>query len=153
MEFDGTKKEIIARGTDWCTDISRVGCVLLKCLGIPCRIAVLANVKGAYNVHTVCESYVNGTYTMCNFTYGISALDSCTTSVWELIKNPNKVNKLSQYMKDELDLEDIKGLFTEATLYDYVITDENNYMITKPNEYYLKTMSLSHNGTWLLGEK
>jgi hypothetical protein len=153
MDFGGTEKEIIARGTDWCTDISRVGCVILKCLGIPCRIAVLANVNVAYNGHTVCEAYVNGTYTMCDFTYGISGLDNNDTSVWELINNPNKVIKIYQHSKDELDLDYIKGLFTKAALYEYNIEETHNYTISKPNEYYLKMMSLCHNETWLLGEK
>jgi hypothetical protein len=41
MIFGGTEMEIINRGSDWCTDISRVGASLLQCLGIPSRIVIL----------------------------------------------------------------------------------------------------------------
>lgn len=43
MLFGGTEKEILDRGTDWCTDMARVGAVFLKCLGIPSRIVHLAD--------------------------------------------------------------------------------------------------------------
>jgi len=41
MVFGGTELEIIKRGSDWCSDLSRVGAALLQCLGMPSRIAIL----------------------------------------------------------------------------------------------------------------
>ncbi|PKK87640.1 MAG: hypothetical protein CVV62_02785, partial [Tenericutes bacterium HGW-Tenericutes-7] len=69
MIFGGKEKEIIKRGTDWCTDISRVGAALLQCLKIPSRIVVLVNNNVAYNGHQVVEAYVDGKYMMCDFLY------------------------------------------------------------------------------------
>ena len=53
MLFGGTEKQILDRGTDWCSDMARVGAVLLQCLGIPCRMLYLANPGKAYNGHVV----------------------------------------------------------------------------------------------------
>lgn len=44
MIFGGKEKDIINRGTDWCADMARVGCVLLQCNNIPARIVHLANI-------------------------------------------------------------------------------------------------------------
>ena len=51
MIFGGTELEIIKRGSDWCTDISRVGAALLQCLGMPSRIVILVNQFKSYHGH------------------------------------------------------------------------------------------------------
>ena len=45
--FGGTEQEILARGTDWCTDMARVAVVLLGCIGIPAREMCIRDRGGA----------------------------------------------------------------------------------------------------------
>ncbi|MEG2868919.1 MAG: hypothetical protein RR894_14360, partial [Terrisporobacter sp.] len=51
MTFGGKEKDIIKRGTDWCSDMARLGCVLLQCNNIPARIVHIVNTKKAYHGH------------------------------------------------------------------------------------------------------
>jgi len=153
MLFGGTEKEIIERGTDWCTDISRVGCALIQCLNIPCRIAMLVNSQKAYNGHTICEAVVEGKFLMCDFTYGVYGLLDKPYSVRSLIDNHKSVRKIYSVENNlEQDLVYIVGLYDKAAFCDYDITKTHNYSVSKPNEYYLKMMKLNHDGTWKLGE-
>jgi len=62
MIFGGTEEEIIERGTDWCTDIARVACILFQVAGFPSRILNTANTKLAYCGHCVTEVYYDGTW-------------------------------------------------------------------------------------------
>ena len=85
MIFGGTEKEILLRGTDWCTDISRVGAALLQCLNIPSRIVIIVNKDVAYNGHQVVEAYVDGKYMMCDFLYGVVGKINTNYSVYDLL--------------------------------------------------------------------
>lgn len=153
MIFGGTEKEIIDRGTDWCTDISRVGCALLQCLKIPCRIVTLVNTKQAYNGHTVCEAIVDKQFVMCDFTYGVLGYLDESYSVKSLISNHNVVDKIySEIINSGNNRDYILGLFDKAGYNDYDITKKHNYNKSKPNDYYLNMMQLNHDGTWKLGE-
>ena len=153
MIFGGTEKEIIERGTDWCTDISRVGCALLQCLNIPCRMVTLVNTKMAYNGHTVCEAIVEGKFIMCDFTYGVIGYLDKEYSVKSLLSDCYKTEKIySGTISLNDNLEYIQGLFDKAAFSDYNITENHSYDKSKPNEYYLKMMRLDHDGTWKLEE-
>ena len=153
MIFGGTEKEIIERGTDWCTDISRVGCALFQCLKIPCRMVTLVNTKQAYNGHTVCEAIVDKQFIMCDFTYGVLGYLDESYSAKSLISDHNAVEKIYlDVISSENNREYILGLYDKAGYNDYDITKEHNYNKSKPNEYYLSMMKLNHDGTWKLGE-
>ncbi len=153
MMFGGTEKEIIKRGTDWCTDISRVGAALLQCLKIPSRIVVLVNKDVAYNGHQVVEAYVDGKYMMCDFLYGVVGKISAVYSVYDLLKSREIVKTIYQsHVKDDSQLDYISGLYNLAAISAYDITKEHNYKISKPNEYYQKMMKLKLNGQWQMGE-
>ena len=153
MIFGGTEKEIMDRGTDWCTDISRVGCALLQCLNIPCRMVKLVNTKQAYNSHTVCEAIIDKQFIMCDFTYGVLGYLDESYSVKSLIINHNVVEKVySEIINEGNNREYIIGLFDKAGYNDYDITKEHNYNKSKPNEYYLSIMKLNQDGTWNFGE-
>ena len=41
LRFGGTEEDIISRGSDWCTDVARVACVLCQVVGVPARIVNL----------------------------------------------------------------------------------------------------------------
>ena len=153
MIFGGTEKEIIDRGTDWCTDISRVGCALLQCLNIPCRMVTLVNTKQAYNGHTICKAIVNKQFIMCDFTYGVLGHLDESYSVKSLINNHNVVEEVySEIISLGNNRDYILGLFDKAAYNDYDITKQHNYNKSKPNDYYLNMMKLKHDGTWKLGE-
>lgn len=57
MQVGGTEEEIIARGSDWCTDVARVGCALSQVAGFPARIVYLFNTVRAYSGHAIIEVY------------------------------------------------------------------------------------------------
>ncbi|GEM_PF-172582 len=153
MTFGGTEKEIIERGTDWCTDVSRVGLALLQCLNIPCRIAILVNSNKAYNGHTVCEAFINNNYIMVDFTYGVLGFLSKKYSVRDILKKPQIINKIyHSRLGSNIDLNYIIGLFDMAAIVEYDITKNYNYLISRPNEYYLNMMNFSHDGSWKMGE-
>lgn len=153
MIFGGTELEIIKRGSDWCTDISRVGVALLQCLGIPSRIAILVNQSKAYHGHQVVEAYVNNTFMMCDFLYGVIARLDQNYSVYDLLSKPKLVHKIyNSKINDSKQLDYIASLYNLAAISEYDISKKHNYQTSKPNEYYIKMMNLNHDGTWKLNE-
>jgi len=153
MLFGGTEKEILERGTDWCTDISRVGAALLQCLNIPSRIVIIVNNRVAYNGHQVVEAYVDGKYMVCDFLYGVVGKTNTIYSVYDLINSPKRVKDIYQLtIKDDSQLDYISGLYNLAAISEYDITKNDRYIVSRPNEYYLKMMHLKHNGQWKMEE-
>lgn len=153
MLFGGTEKQIIERGTDWCTDISRVGCVLLQCLNIPCRMVVLVNSKKAYHGHTLCETYVNGDYMMCDFTYGVYGYTNKSLSVREMVQDKKLIEEVyEKAVSKDQNFNYFVGLFDRVGISSYDPADDHDYTISRPNQYYIDMMKLEHNGFWQLGE-
>lgn len=153
MFFGGTEKEIIERGTDWCSDIARVGCALLQCLNIPARIVYLVNKSEAYNGHTVVEAYIDYHFMLCDFTYGVKGYNSVFYSIKELLNNNETVFEIYGFkIKDTEHLNYICKLFNQAAISEYDCSKKHVYAISKPNEYYLKLIKLNQNGCWQLGE-
>jgi len=153
MVFGGTELEIIKRGSDWCTDISRVGSALIQCLGMPSRIAILVNPFKAYHGHQVVEVYLDGTYMMCDFLYGVIARLDQNYSVYDLLSKPKLVHKIySSKINDSKELDYITSLYNLAAISEYNVSKKHNYQTSKPNEYYLKMMNLKQDGTWQMNE-
>lgn len=153
MIFGGTELEIIKRGSDWCTDISRVGAALLQCLGMPSRIAILVNQFKAYHGHQVVEVYLEGAYMMCDFLYGVIARLDQNHSVYDLLSKPKLVHKIySSKINDSNQLDYITSLYNLAAISEYDISQKHDYQTSKPNEYYLKMMNLKQDGTWQMNE-
>jgi len=153
MIFGGTELEIIQRGSDWCTDISRVGAALLQCLGMPSRIVILVNQFKAYHGHQVVEVFVNATYMMCDFLYGVIARLDQNYSVYDLLSKPKLVHKIySSKINDSKQLDYITSLYNLAAISEYDISKKHDYQTSKPNEYYLKMMNLKQDGTWQMNE-
>ena len=153
MYFGGTEKEIIERGTDWCADISRVDAAILQCLSIPSRIVIIVNKEVAYNGHQVVEAYVNGKYMICDFLYSVIGIVGSIYSVYDLLNNQVLTKEIYQTaVKDDSQLNYISGLYKLAAISQYDITESYNYIVSKPNDYYLKMMKLKHNGQWRMGE-
>ena len=88
MLFGGTEKQSLDRGTDWCSDMARVGTALLQCLDIPCRMLYLANPGKAYNGHVVSEAFYEGRYGVVDFIYGYQFYNRTQKSAFEIQRNP-----------------------------------------------------------------
>lgn len=143
MEFGGTEKEIIERGTDWCADMARVGAVLLGCNGIPARIVHLANPKKAYNGHVVTEAFYEGKYGVCDFLYGYCFYEKKPIDTYELMQK-------KQYL--ETYPEDYAALYLTAAISEYDPMENNNYDKSTANEYYLNLINSNHNDKWIMQE-
>ena len=154
MTFGGKEKDIIARGTDWCADMARVGCVLLQCNNIPARIVHIVNKEKAYHGHVICEAFFNGNYGICDFIYGVIGYDTMPISAWEMKLNKDLVTKC--YSRDYEDwsiTNDFEGLFSEVAINEYNIMDTNNkYVESKANEYTKRIILESHNDRWFMNE-
>ena len=72
MVFGGTEEAILARGTDWCTDVARVCCALCQAAGFGARIVITANTRLPYCGHTVVECYYDGRWGVLDPTYGFA---------------------------------------------------------------------------------
>ncbi len=154
MMFGGKEKDIIDRGTDWCADMARVGCILLQCNNIPARIVHLANITKAYNGHVVCEAFLDGGYAMCDFIYGVFGYDDIPLSSWQMKLNRELVTKC--YLRDYTDYSpkyDFEGLFSEIAINEYnIVNEKNNYTESKPNSYYIRLIKENHEDKWFMDE-
>jgi RimJ/RimL family protein N-acetyltransferase len=152
MIFGGSELEIIKRGTDWCSDISRVGCALLQCLGIPSRLVYIADKSKAYHGHMVCEAYINYKYILCDFTYGVYGDLDKKHSVYDLMMHKEEINVIYKPCM-KVGMENyFTGLFSMAAISAYNITEHHQYLTTKPNKYYMKLMKSHQDGTWKMLE-
>ena len=144
MLFGGTEKQILKRGTDWCSDMARAGTVLLQCLGIPCRILCLADTAKAYNGHVVGEAYYEDSWGIADFIYGYLLYDGKPVGAYEIQKNCSLLNSYpSSY----------RGLYSAVGISEYDPKDRNNrYPVSGPNAYYLRLMTSDHQGQWIMGE-
>ncbi len=145
MLFGGTEKQIIERGTNWCADMARVCCVLLKCLNIPCRIVRLVNVDKAYHGHVVCEAYYEGRYGVIDPIFGYQFYDKGPLNAYDLLNYHHLIS---------IGYEGYMDLYKSISINEYNPCDTNNdYSISKANEYYKELMRNSHNDKWIMGEE
>ncbi|MGI6713920.1 MAG: hypothetical protein ACOX3K_02535 [Bacilli bacterium] len=143
MKFGGTEKEILIRGTDWCSDLSRVGVTLLQCLELPARLVYLTDINLAYHGHTVVEVFYEGKYGVLDFLHGYSFYGKDPLNAWDLLKNPTF---LEGYPSDYV------GLYTQVAISEYSPLENHNYAISFPNEYTIRLMETNHQGRWFMGE-
>lgn len=71
MLFGGKEEDILARGTDWCTDVARVCCALCQSSGLGARMVITANTRLPYCGHTVVECFYDGYWGVLDPTFGI----------------------------------------------------------------------------------
>ncbi len=143
MLFGGTEKEILQRGTDWCTDMARVGIVLFMCCGIPARPVFLVNPKKAYHGHMVAEAFYEGKYGVCDLIHGCCFYNPKPLDAFELIHHKGHLGKYP---------EDYVALYSMAAISRYHPMEENSYQVSKPNAYYLRLIGKDHQGRWLMDE-
>ncbi|MCI8351342.1 MAG: hypothetical protein HFJ86_09295 [Oscillospiraceae bacterium] len=145
MRFGGTEREILERGTDWCADISRVGCVVLQCLGVPARIVHLANLERAYNGHVMVEAYYEGKYGLVDFLYGLVFYENGPVSAWDVWEKGLPEAAAARG-------ESYAGLFRAIALNSYDPMGDNNYTVSAPNAYTRRLIEIDHQDRWIMGE-
>lgn len=150
MSFGGTEREILLRGTDWCSDLSRLGAVLLMCLHIPARLLYLADRSRAYHGHVAVEAFYNGGWGVVDFLYGLRfCCQDAPLSAWQLMTAPQR---MAEFLAQQ-DRADYMGLYDAAAISEYdPMNRENDYRISKPNQYYLTLMTRGPGEGWVMGE-
>ena len=144
MLFGGTERQIIERGTDWCADMARVGAVLLQCLEIPCRIVNIVSLKKAYNGHIIGEAYYENHYGVIDFIYGYQFYNGCPLSAYDIMRNPTILETYP---------EDYKDTFEAIAINEYDPMDpQNNYRVSKTNDYTRRVIYEDHRNQWMMGE-
>jgi transglutaminase-like putative cysteine protease len=91
IRVGGTEEEIIARGSDWCSDVARVGCALCQVAGFPARIVDLVDTEKAYSGHVIIEVYRDKTWGAVDLLTGVIYRhpEGNPASTWELMNNPH----------------------------------------------------------------
>ena len=144
MKFGGTEKEILERKPDWCTDLSRLGVVLIACHNIPARIIHLVNPLKAYHGHVVLEAFYENKYGICDCVNGYCFYDIQPIDAYTIMKNKEL---LADYPID------YQNLYTKIAINEYDPLDcRNDYTISAPNQYYLNLIYADHQDKWIMNE-
>jgi hypothetical protein len=154
MRVGGTEEQIIERGSDWCTDVARVGCAMCQVAGLPARMAYLANTGAAYSGHAIIEIFRNGTWGAACPTTGVVYRhpDGQPATTWELMNDAALVESHSgPYAAPEQ--------FRAAAVANYFVWDaaRYDYTVSAPNDYYRSILEHAAQGwpnglRWLHGE-
>lgn len=148
MLFGGSEEEIIQRGSDFCTDIARVGCALCQVTGIPSRMVYLIDTDQAYSGHVLIEVYRDGIWgtvdTSTNVIYRHP--DGKPATTWELMNNPHLIES---HQKSNA-IYTNAGQFRSAAISNYFIREKYDYTISIVNDYYRTILEMSDKG-WLGG--
>ncbi len=151
MRFGGTEEQIIERGTDWCTDIARVACVLCQVAGLPARLIYMANLKQAYSAHAIIEAWRNGQWGAVDPIASIiyQTPDGSPATTWQLMSDPDLIE--SHRSSDHTGYCH-PDQFLAAAVADYPVQNHNQYDYTTStlNNYYRSILEQAQNG-WLNG--
>ncbi len=158
LEIGGTEEEIIARGSDWCADVARVGCSLCQVAGFPARIVYLVDTEKAYSGHVSMEVFRTGVW---------GAVDPLTdvlhrhsggspASTWALV---NDTQLVERHFRGESTPYTTPGQFRAAAISNYFLREQTayDYTVSGINEYYRSILEMSEQGwpgglRWLHGE-
>ena len=149
LVFGGTEERIIARPTDWCTDLARAACVMLHVAGAAARIVCLFDTVRAYSGHQVIEAYVEGSWVCADPVNGFvyQQGDGTPASALDVMRE-RRTSSGKQ-----------NGLFRAVFLVNYNPMQASTYDFTesRANAYYLSILTQSSAGwpgglRWLHGE-
>lgn len=158
--FGGTEEEIVRRGSDWCTDLARVACLLCQVGGLPARIVNLFDTTMAYSGHVIIEAHVQGRWAAFDPTNGVGFRDGAKTpvSTWEIMTRPAEIVAYDCKQGSANRRFDAKQ-FRAAAIVNYLIheTGEYNYAVSGINDYYRAILAMSQKGwpsglRWLFAE-
>ncbi|MBI1927233.1 hypothetical protein HYR99_23700 [Candidatus Poribacteria bacterium] len=158
MRVGGTEEEIIRRGSDWCTDVARVGCVLCQVAGLPARLVMLANTEQAYSGHVIIEAYRSGVWGAVDVTN--NAVYRFPTgkpaSMWELMNHPLMIP--SHWQGAPAPGAEVEQ-FRRAAMVNYFVWEWENYdyTVSSVNAYCRPILEMSIRGwpgglRWLYDE-
>jgi hypothetical protein len=154
----GTEEEIIARGSDWCTDVARVACVLYQVSGLAARMVYLADVLQAYSGHATVEVHRDCVWGGVDPTTGVAyrTADGTPASTWDLMADPDLVECHRQASRSAYARP---TQFARAAISNYPIGNrmQYDYTVSGVNDYYRAILEMSDNGwpgglRWLHGE-
>ncbi|MEW6358969.1 MAG: hypothetical protein AB1696_21735 [Planctomycetota bacterium] len=158
MRIGGTEEEIIERGSDWCTDVARVACVLCQIAGFPCRIANLFDLHRAYSGHVIVEAHRAGSWGALDSSTGVVYLKAGgqPASVWDLM---NDAELVRTHGSDPRAFYTTVDQFRAAGLANYFSWEQGRYQypVSGLNDYYVSILEMSNKGwpgglRWLHGE-
>ena len=147
MRVGGTEEEIIARGSDWCQDVARIGCALCQVAGFPARIVYLVDTKKAYSGHVIIEVYRAKVWgavdPLTNVMY--RHLEGKSASTWDLMNNPHLIEC---HWRDKSTLYTTIDQFRGAAISNYFVWRwrEYDYTKSKINDYYRSILEMSDKG-------
>jgi len=158
MQCGGTEEDIIARGSDWCTDVARVGCALCQVAGFSARMVYLFDVTKAYHGHVIIEVYRDSTWgavdTVTNVIYRHGG--GKAASVWDLMNSPDIIDK---HRRGDSTYYTTRDQFSRAAISNYFVWNwrEYDYTVSSINEYYRSILEREEQGwpggfRWLHGE-
>jgi len=148
MRVGGAEEEIIRRGSDWCTDVARVGCCLSQVAGLPARLVMLADTRQAYSGHVIIEVRRRGRWGAVDVTTNVIYLDpdGKPASTWELMKSPELI--LSHRRGDSTCYTTV-GQFRAAAISNYFVRDRGNYdYTTSPLNAYCRSILEMSKRSW-----
>jgi hypothetical protein len=158
LRFGGTEEEIIARGTDWCTDIARVACALYQVGGFPARLVYLANLKEAYSGHTIVEVFWNGAWGAVDVSTDVVYRSTARrpASAWDLMTHPGLADR---HYRDDSTYYSRGDQFMGAGVANYPLNESpaRDFSVSSVNPYYRTILENSGRGwpggiRWLFGE-
>lgn len=159
MRVGGIEEEIIRRGSDWCTDVARVGCVMCQVAGLAARLVMLFNTEQAYSGHVIIETYRGGTWGAVDPTTAVIYRhpDRKPASTWELMNQPHLIE--AHWREDVSTLYTNIGQFRGVAISNCFVWDwkDYDYTVSPVNDYYRSILEMSMQGwpgglRWLHGE-
>ncbi len=158
MRFGGTEEEIIQRGSDWCTDLARGGCVLCQVAGLPARNVILANTGEAHSGHGIIEVFRRKAWGAVDPTTDVIYLspEGDPASTWDLMNHPDWIEA---HWRDASTPYAKAGQFRAVALSNYFVreTAAYDYTVSGLNAYCRSTLEMSVQGwpgglRWLHGK-
>ncbi len=158
MQIGGLEEDIIERGSEWCTELARVGCILCQVAGLPARLVMLVDTAKAYSGHAIIEVHRTGNWGAVDTTTNViyRHLNGKPASTWDLIKDTQLIkhhwrNKSTLYTRPEQ--------FRDAAITDYFVWlwKDYAYTISGVNDYYRSILNMASKGwpgglRWIHGE-
>ena len=157
LRLGGAEEAIVERGTDWCTDLSRVGCVLCQVAGLPARLVYLFNTEAAYSGHVTVEVLRHGGWGCVDMVHGVVYRhdDGTPASTWNLQRAP----RLIAAHRRPHGGQSSAAQFLGAAIVNYFVweADRFDYTVSALNAYCRSILAQSERGwpgglRWLHGE-
>ena len=99
--------------------------------------------KGAFVFCIKCVNIIIAAV-LIDFIYGYQFYSDHPLSVWDIQQNRPLLNSYP---------EEYSGMFSAIAVNEYNPVDpDNDYTVSKPNEYYLKLIYGDHHDQWIMGE-